>query len=156
MIKRAIDRLGRILGRVMFQIDSRSRIAKSASTEAENGPKRVWPPLWRLVIERDYDRTGEHTTWILEAIHNHDRRAIRIKDFRWQNTLNQTHRALKIVEEHTRPAKSGRYLSARQIAELYRHNGAEHGPAMATVEIADPRRRDPLRHARRTAKDRAG
>ena len=138
MTKRIINAVGRTLGKVFLGVNTRNIHEHRASNDGEDGPIRTYPPRWRLMVERDYDRTEEHTTWILEAVHCHDQRAVRIKDFRWHNTLKQTHRALKIIEDHAWPAGIGLYLTARQIAELYRHNGAEHGPAVATVEIANP------------------
>ena len=96
-------------------------------------------PRWRLILQANHSRTSAYTEWILEAVHDKkDHGAARIKDIRWQNTLKQTHRALKTIEQHSMPPGSGVSLSPDQLTELYRLNGSEHGPAIATVEIGVP------------------
>ena len=150
MRKRLIKAAARTLSRRASDIDA----PEGADKPARNHPR------WRLTLHENHSRKSAPTEWILEAVHHkNDRGAARIKDIRWRNTLKQTHRALKTIEQHSMPPGSGVSLSPEQLAELYRLNGSEHGPAIATVEIGVPcpiRRAETLLSTDEPAADLAG
>ena len=136
-----IQRPGRVPSRINRMFKLRRAIGRVLGLKAPDKPTAdpATQPRWRLLVGENYGRKADQTEWILEAVHDEAHgHAPRINDIRWRNTLKRTHAALKTIQRHAMPPDRGMFLSPHQIARLYELNGAEHGPAIATVEIGAP------------------